>query len=311
LNRCQPRGLPIKLYFDLPGGIGNQLFALFASRYVYQSFNLKSHLIFKTIDRHHTPSGFDIRSLSLYESEHLVRKSVSDTFLQSLYYPNNRLTNVLLRRFLRENRVNFHPNNDRVSDVDAFFGSVSSDMKWPRRISGYFGDFHFYDLLNENHKHIALATHSGRFSYEQNKIANTETLGIHLRLGDFLQNRYSVGVLNDSYYLSAIEELQTKYERILIFTNDINLAKIRICNWKIRGQIQVLESQTHHDPSEDLILLSECKAIITANSTFSFWAAKLGIANEIIYPSKFRKDDYTRIQTIPEHWKPHTSLWET
>jgi len=128
-------------------------------------------------------------------------------------------------------------------------------------------------------------------------------------LGDFLSSPEGIGILDDSYYLNALKLLQGQYELILVFTNDVAKAKERVYPWKVSQNIEFLEENEVTNPVEDLQLLSECSAIITSNSTFSFWAAKLSSSPLVVYPRNFRKDGLSNISTVPGAWIAVDNQW--
>jgi len=294
----------------MPGGIGNQLFALFASRYFSENSKHAIRLDFSSVDRHHAPLGHDIRSLLLKESEVNPTYSPSHEFLRHFYYPKNILSRQVLKYLLIQNRKVFDLNLDRVNYVDQFLIASTKERKLPLRVSGYFGDFGFYNRLTSANQRIALKNPSKRFINEMTKINSVRTLGIHLRLGDFLSSPNSIGILSDSYYTTSIRRFLNDYDRILVFTNDYRLGKKRIEEWGVNTQIEILDSNCENDPLEDLLLMSACSGLILSNSTFSFWAGKLSGSERVIYPMPFRKDNLTEIASIPETWLSHPSAWK-
>jgi len=293
----------------MPGGVGNQLFALFASRFFSEKSNHTIRLNFSTVDRHHAPIGHDLRSLLLQESE--VGPSYSSLFsnLMRVYYPNNLFSRGVFGSFLKQNQEIFDLNFDRVNDVERFLIASPKMRTLPLRISGYFGDFGFYDRLSFVNKMVQLKNPSNRYFHELDKIKSSRTLGVHLRLGDFLSNPDSIGVLSDTYYASSLNRLSNDYDRILLFTNDYTLGLKRIEHWRVNKGIEILDFHYENDPLEDLFLMSACSKLILSNSTFSFWGAKLSNSDIVIYPTPFRKDNLTEIGSIPKTWVSNPSSW--
>ena len=293
----------------MPGGVGNQLFALFASRFFYEYSNHEIRLNFTTIDRHHTEYVYALYSIFLNDEGYNVNSPKFGDHLLPIYYPKHRVSRKALKGFIDQNRKVFDPNYDRVEHAELFLNMLPRHRRLPLRVSGYFADFEFYDRLKPSNRKISLTEYSERYIEEELRISKSKTLGIHLRLGDFLKNPKTIGILSDEYYQSSIEEFSTGYERIIVFTDDTLLAQKRLKNWKIKAQIDVVRSSTKTNPLEDLLLLSNCSGIITSNSTFSFWAAKLSSNAQVVYPTTFRKDNFTEIASIPKNWKSQQSLW--
>ena len=121
----------------------------------------------------------------------------------------------------------------------------------------------------------------------------------------------SVGVLDDQYYFRALSQLsnQTSIESALIFTNDSEYAFRRIQNWNLKNY-SIISPKLLPDPAESLDLMSRCRYIITSNSTFSFWAAKLSSNKSMIWtPDTWRRDGLGSITNLPKEWKSVPSSW--
>ena len=56
------------------------------------------------------------------------------------------------------------------------------------------------------------------------------------------------------------------------------------------GSYALVDWNTGNKSIFDMYLMSRCKAIIMANSTFSYWGARLGKDNIVIYPQKWFQD---------------------
>jgi Glycosyl transferase family 11 len=296
------------ILFDMPGGIGNQLFALFAARYIQEQTDDSCTLQFSTIDPKHSLGMYDIRLFQL-EKEELT--NVFSNFKRGLrfaYYPNNLIMRRAVGIFHNRHIKNFPLNEDRINDVNLFMKSRKWGGRIPLRISGYFGDFGFYDYLPKKRKTLVLQNPSSNFRQLFDFISNSRTLGIHLRLGDYQENWKTVGLLGDQYYSQSLNHMGKNFDHYLVFTNDKPEARRRIRNWRFAKSISVLD-EGFINPVEDLVLLSSCSAIITANSTFSFWAAKLSSSQNIIFPREWRKDLTTVVSGIPKTWKSVESYW--
>jgi hypothetical protein len=215
----------------------------------------------------------------------------------------------------------FPLNYDRKNNIDAairnnFFSSVGPLI--PRIFDSYLGDFAFYDeICEKNGKRLILLNSSKRFNFYYNLIRQQSTLGVHLRLGDFLQHKSSVGCLSDSYFLHSINRLTsfTKYDQVLVFSDSVELATERIAGWELDIPIELVSVKEDADPAEDLILLSLCTGIVCSNSTFSFWAAKLASLNgrdelAVVIPEEFRRDGQTCVSSIPKTWLLEPSRWD-
>ena len=114
---------------------------------------------------------------------------------------------------------------------------------------------------------------------------NINSIGIHVRLGDYLDQNYII-VPTEKYYLSAIKEAQKVIPNpsISIFTDDPDHLK-RHFPLLINKAVKIISTS---DPILDLLGLSANKVIIASNSTYSWWSTQLGIEKMlIIHPIQY------------------------
>ena len=98
-------------------------------------------------------------------------------------------------------------------------------------------------------------------------ILSTDSVAIHVRRGDYLVNQDRFPVLPPAYYDTAIRKLGENH-KYYIFSDDTDWCR---SHWRDRDYL-VVEGNS---PSEDLYLMSLCRNIVIANSSFSWWAAWL------------------------------------
>lgn len=109
-------------------------------------------------------------------------------------------------------------------------------------------------------------------------IVDENTIGIHIRKGDYL-NLPEHNILDIDYFYNAIESMGLG--NVIICTDDPEWVKQRF-------DYSVSPFKTD---IEDLYLLSQCKRLILSNSTFSWWSAYLGVEKErVIVPDKWFGD---------------------
>ena len=146
-------------------------------------------------------------------------------------------------------------------------------------------------------------------SAETREIENTITsaenaIGVHIRLGDYVNNSWDLGVSSGSYYRRA----RTMMEKIVsnptffVFSDDIQTAKERLRGWDNTTFV------SGYSKEQDMMLMSKCKHNIIANSTFSWWAAwlnqnqtKVVIAPRMWFPKKIMRIRNT-IDICPDEW---------
>ena len=89
----------------------------------------------------------------------------------------------------------------------------------------------------------------------------------------------------------------TENPLFVFFSNDPDYVKE---HYKLKNML-VVDWNTGDESFIDMYLMSNCKFMILANSTFSYWAARLNKkTNMVIYPSKWYNTFTPDI--FPESW---------
>ncbi|MGB8815782.1 MAG: alpha-1,2-fucosyltransferase [Minisyncoccia bacterium] len=132
-------------------------------------------------------------------------------------------------------------------------------------------------------------------------------VSIHIRRGDFVSNPHSAaynGLLGIPHYEKAVELLMSKYFKnisVFIFSDDIAWVKE---NLKLPCPMYFVSNSDIKD-YEEIILMSECKHHVLANSTFSWWGAWLNPNHDkiVIVPKQWiAKKTTEEIDLIPKEW---------
>lgn len=136
---------------------------------------------------------------------------------------------------------------------------------------------------------------------------NKELVAIHVRRGDYLLPQHDhFCKLGTEYYNEALAPYFAEFDKyqFVIFSNDIEWCKTEL--------IESHESITFLEPGSDyldLILMSLCDHIITANSSYSWWAAlkNQNINKKVTCPMNYLKSysAWSHINTnyYPQTWK--------
>jgi hypothetical protein len=102
------------------------------------------------------------------------------------------------------------------------------------------------------------------------KIANENSVAIHIRRGDYCAE----WIIDEGYYLEAVDYIKEKLKnpRFYIFCEDYEYAKG--FSQKI-GSSTIIRDISYFEDIEEFCLISACHNQIIANSTFSWWGAYL------------------------------------
>jgi hypothetical protein len=93
---------------------------------------------------------------------------------------------------------------------------------------------------------------------------------VHIRRGDFISEKRLIPI---TYQVKAMQNILTIHPdaHFFIFSDDVSFVRSAFSNLKN----VTIASDENTRSIEELQLMSKCKHIIIANSTFSWWAAYL------------------------------------
>lgn len=121
-------------------------------------------------------------------------------------------------------------------------------------------------------------------------ILNSESVSLHIRRGDYLQSRTAKArygnICTEEYYKHAIEYFKAHYSKakFFVFSDDIEYCKSLFAG----EDYFFVEPSVPELAYVDMLLMSECKHHIIANSSFSWWGAMLSAhAGTIIMPDSW------------------------
>lgn len=135
-------------------------------------------------------------------------------------------------------------------------------------------------------------------------IRNSNSVFVHVRRGDYQSPKYKdrfEGCCTLDYYQRAIEyvEKQMDHPVYYVFSDDISWSKE---NLSLKNAAYV-DWNTDDKSPLDMYLMSQCKAGVMANSTFSYWGAMLGVQKKIVtYPEKWVNPPFEVGDIFPGNW---------
>lgn len=161
-------------------------------------------------------------------------------------------------------------------------------------LDGYWNFERYYNAID----YLSLFSFRKEFVKDNEKyvyMLNTKnSCSVHIRRGDYVNTSYDI--LGKEYYMAAMELLQKKNPDITfyVFSDDISVAR----NWLgERNNIKYMDIKDKRSAGVDMMLMSMCEHNIIANSTFSFWGAKLNRNPDkiVIAPSKYDNNKTNRV----------------
>lgn len=136
-------------------------------------------------------------------------------------------------------------------------------------------------------------------------IKKCTSVAVHIRRGDFKADNGLLHkdphhyLLGADYYRSAIAYMRKRIQspNFFFFSDDMEWVKD---NFGAQKDFHFIKIKTSHGDIDDLMLMKNCDHIITANSTFSWWAAWLNEHDDAI--RIVPKKNFGNIDMIPDGW---------
>jgi hypothetical protein len=187
---------------------------------------------------------------------------------------------------------------DHFPKLLLFFGQFSNEVNSnfelfkeitrPVLINSYCSDPAFFadvaDLVAESI--MNLETPSRWYNEMQTRISLEKPIGVHIRLGDYLNLESIYGAPRPEYVMRAINLIKQTHPKkpVWLFSDDVTLATKLFSQGNTFDHVVVSPSESN--ALENLILLSKCSSLVATNSTFSWWAAFLGHrdSSTVIFP---------------------------
>ena len=279
----------------ITGGLGNQLFQYAIGRAL--SLKLDCELVLDTSFypqqtlRKYELDKFNIQARLATKTEinkagaghHIIARLIRKLGLTTLLYPN----------YIKElESISY------VSAIDYCQAGCYLD--------GYWQNPNYFEKYKETLcKDFAPITPISKFAMKWlNKVKTTESVSLHVRRGDYVQNAHTNsvhGTCSLEYYRNAIAHMQRQVQAPIfyIFSDDIQWCKD---NLTFIDNVFFVDDTT--SAIDDLMLMKQCKANIIANSTFSWWGAWLNISQDFqVAPVNwFIAEDRSSKEIYPTSW---------
>lgn len=123
-----------------------------------------------------------------------------------------------------------------------------------------------------------------------NEMESSESVGVHIRRGDYLQDPDFRGICELDYYKRAIEEIEKdgRQHNFYIFSNDMKWCQENVCPLLKKHNVILVTNNVGCNSCWDMHLMTHCKDLIIANSSFSWWAAFLNKrGGRVVSPEKW------------------------
>lgn len=282
----------------IKGGLGNQLFQYAAAYSLAKRLNQKLELDSSFFPQQ-TLRGFKLGQMNISCAD-VAEDQSSIIELYKNKYLNKVLRKIDIRilpcgrgkKYLLETR----------SDIIPEFFSISQSSIY---MDGYYQSEEYFDTYKKELIGQFTPNYPSEQEYEDvlSKVSNCKSVAVHVRRGDFLSaqndsnpNHYLLG---KRYYQNALKYVNEHLENPVFFwfSDDINWVKK---NFGEKENFHFVSLHTQHADIDEMMLMKNCKHIVAANSTFSWWASWLNSNEDALHICPAKR--YGNLHMIPENW---------
>jgi len=252
----------------LEGGLGNQLFG-WATGY-----SLAKSL------------GFN---LVLNTSQLITREFQLNRFDLGQYSVTSQ------KRIILSNRRLAHYNPKVFNEKDFTYDNRIEKISSSKFLIGFFQSWKYFSEELENIRPLIkkLSNPSSEYLHYRNMLREQDSLIVHVRRGDYKNAAHFHGLVSEDYYSKAMVEAQKiipNGSKLIVMSDEPELAK------EIIGHADLyIGPEDLPSAAETLLLMSEAKYLIGANSSFSLWAGML-------------MSQTNSLQIFPDPWFKVTSI---
>jgi hypothetical protein len=299
----------------LKGGLGNQLFQYYAGLHLSLIRNQPLELELISIEHGRNPHDSRIDSLNLSGcfkyTKHRYSFSLLARSIRSWLEETNSASVLGILKII-------HKTLNLYTSPDTGFDPELSRKKTTRKIEGYFQTWRYFHEVKSLKPHLVVNLEPRDLSPYLRKmitdVRQKKTLVMHVRRGDYISGKETFGLLSTRYYEQAINKLRVNgisWDQAWVFTDDIKSTHAELKDLIESEGLRVIETPPGSSSIEDLYIMSEASSIIIANSTFSWWAATLGVEKDAIAcPTKWFRNLNDPKDLYPDHWIKVSSSWK-
>lgn len=281
----------------IKGGLGNQLFQ-YAVGYAL-SKEINQELVFNpSFTSNMTPRGYKLSNLGVQYSN-----IVDDTDLPlKIHVLKNKYVNKACR-IVRGGEIYRYKNGIYFLEKnESFQAGILKLSSKDIYLDGYFQSEKYFKRYRTELLRQIVPSYEKESEYIEvlDQVKIDCSVAIHVRRGDFKKDNSSYHyLLGEKYYRNALDLIEEHVERptFFWFSDDIDWVKK---NFGEKDNYRFVSLHTSHADIDEMMLMKNCHHIITANSTFSWWAAWLNEYEDAIRicPAK----QYGNKDMIPESW---------
>ena len=286
----------------LMGGLGNQLFQLFAT--ISYSIQIQSKCIF-----------YNTKTLGGKANGNTLRFTYWDSFLKRLQPflvdPVDPLYSIHDFQMVKETGFEYHPWETWVPG-----------QRLPNLcLLGYFQSYRYFEPHVQTILRMIGVEALKQQLLEKLGLGNgsqfmNATISLHFRIGDYVNLPDHHPIMSVSYYKKALQYIykqipsnQTWY--VIYFCEDKDIKRVEVAIQELKSSfpsLHFLKVNPELSDWEQMLFMSCCHHHIIANSTFSWWGAYLNSRSQedkiVCYPSVWfgKKIPHDTTDLFPQPW---------
>lgn len=265
---------------NIIGGLGNQMFQYAFALSLQEKFPHEEvlidvshfhYLFMKKWGAANLHNGYEINKI--FPNATLRKASIWQLMRVTWVMPNYFLSRIL-RRLLPKRKTEF-------------IQSPSEYFVFNPNVYGLTGSFYYEGIWESISYYLPIQDKIRQiFQHPQpnkinaayiNRLKTTNSVGIHVRRGDYLSTAIFKGICEVDYYRRAIAEIlkDGQMHSFFIFSNDMKWCRNNILPLIGDNEYIEVRENTGENSCWDMFLMSYCSDLIIANSSFSWWGAFL------------------------------------
>lgn len=265
---------------NMKGGLGNQMFEYafavslrerFPQEKVLVDASHYGHIFFKSYKGANLHNGFEIHKVFPNAD---IRAAKPWQLLRVTWYMPNYVLSRVVRRILpiRKGEV--------IQKESEFFTHNEEyyNLQGDRYFEGIWESAHNYIPIRDVLRHVYEHGEPNAVNRAYiDEIGRCNSVGIHIRRGDYLKVPEFRGICDLEYYTRAIREvLEDGQEHVFyLFSNDMEWCRENIVPLCAGQKVVMVTENVGKESCWDMFLMTYCQDLIIANSSFSWWAAFL------------------------------------
>ena len=278
------------IYVQLTGGLGNQMYDYSIGYALAKEYG--DRLTIDLSAYPHSPRPFVLDRFNISANVESISPAKSDSKIPRMFARMGRIIRTWKYGPCRWMKEDVELSRNKYYPYDF-------SHKKSLYLEGYWQNYRYFDKYKKELSK-ELGPKEGSISEECKKLmeecrGNRKSVALHIRRGDYAAE----GCIGDDYYNEAISHITDKLgdAKFYIFCEDRECADEYMS--RLTGATYVTGNYKLDD-IEEFFVMSACNHHITANSSYSFWAAYLADSEEQIVTAPvylhWDKDYY------PEEW---------